>query len=183
MAIAHGAGRYPRPASGYDRIMRTSRHLALLCVAALVATGAVAQDERSRAARERTAETASVAEAPTANPARYANPLSPPPPTETRGNARYSPFPQQRPSPTDLRYRKLQGRYEMPREISIGMHRAIENAQRRHGGKVLSADRMQVDGRELYRVKLLTPSGRVRVVQSEDEATPEPDASEQPGDK
>ena len=72
----------------------------------------------------------------------------------------------------------------MPREISQGMHRAIEDAQRQHGGKILSADRMRNDGRDVYRVKLLTPAGRVRVVQMpENEA---PDASgrqQQQGEK
>jgi len=45
------------------------------------------------------------------------------------------------------------------------MQRAIERAQSEHGGKVLSADRIRYRGQDTYRVKLLTPGGRVRVVQ------------------
>jgi hypothetical protein len=87
--------------------------------------------------------------------------------------------------PTDdreLRYERLRNRYPMPREISSDMHQAIESAQRQHGGKVLSADRMRSDGRDVYRVKLLTRSGRVRVVQMpKNDAAP--DARTQQGEQ
>ncbi|MBK6728589.1 MAG: hypothetical protein IPG63_15420 [Xanthomonadales bacterium] len=73
----------------------------------------------------------------------------------------------------ELRAQSLRSRYEMPREISQDMHRAIEDAQRQHGGKILSADRMRNEGRDVYRVKLLTPAGRVRVVQMPDNEAPE----------
>lgn len=51
------------------------------------------------------------------------------------------------------------------RSVPRDMQRAIEQAQAEHGGKVLSADRIRYRGQDTYRVKLLTPSGRVRVVQ------------------
>lgn len=49
----------------------------------------------------------------------------------------------------------------VPRNLQL----AIERAQSTHGGKVLSADRIRYRGQDTYRVKLLTPGGRVRVVQ------------------
>ncbi|MBI2398481.1 MAG: hypothetical protein HYV17_11860 [Xanthomonadales bacterium] len=81
-----------------------------------------------------------------------------------------------RPDARELRAQSLRSRYELPRELNRDMHRAIEDAQRRHGGKILSADRLRNDGRDVYRVKLLTPGGRVRVVQM-----PETEAAEAPG--
>ena len=57
--------------------------------------------------------------------------------------------------------------------VSRDLQRAIEQAQSEHGGKVLSADRIRFRGRDTYRVKLLTPSGRVRVVQLSKQAAPE----------
>ncbi|HWT15962.1 MAG TPA: hypothetical protein VN581_09280 [Patescibacteria group bacterium] len=84
--------------------------------------------------------------------------------------------------PLDRRFETLRNRYQMPREMSQEMHQAIRDAQRTHGGKILSADRMRSDGRDVYRVKLLTRSGRVRVVQMpENDAAP--DARGQQGEQ
>ena len=57
--------------------------------------------------------------------------------------------------------------------VSQDLQRAIEQAQHEHGGKVLSADRIRFRGQDTYRVKLLTPNGRVRVVQLSKQAAPE----------
>lgn len=84
----------------------------------------------------------------------------------------------------DRRIELLRSRYQMPREISQDMHRAILDAQNEHGGKVLSADRMHSDGRDIFRVKLLTSSGRVRVVQVPSrEPSPTPNGREQQGEQ
>jgi hypothetical protein len=60
----------------------------------------------------------------------------------------------------------------MGRNVPSDLQRAIERAQSEHGGKVLSADRIRYRGQDTYRVKLLTPSGRVRVVQMSEPAAP-----------
>ncbi len=57
--------------------------------------------------------------------------------------------------------------------VSRDLQSAIEQAQSEHGGKVLSADRIRFRGQDTYRVKLLTPGGRVRVVQLSKQAAPE----------
>lgn len=48
----------------------------------------------------------------------------------------------------------------------------------RDGGKVLRAERMQRGGEEVYRIKVLTPEGRVRVLhdRGQPEASPRPRA-------
>lgn len=54
------------------------------------------------------------------------------------------------------------------------LNRAIEQVRAEHGGKILSADRMQHRGQEVFRVKVLTPEGRVKTVQLSEpsESTP-----------
>ena len=49
---------------------------------------------------------------------------------------------------------------------------SVRRVERQTGGKVLRAEPIQRDGREIYRVKIVTPQGRVRVV--EDDAGPPP---------
>lgn len=44
------------------------------------------------------------------------------------------------------------------------LQEAIEAVQRETGGRVLSADVVRAGPRELYRIKVLTPDGRVRVI-------------------
>ncbi len=44
------------------------------------------------------------------------------------------------------------------------LQEAVEEVQRETGGRVLSADTVRAGPRELYRIKVLTPDGRVRVV-------------------
>jgi hypothetical protein len=44
---------------------------------------------------------------------------------------------------------------------------SVRRVQRETGGEVLKAQPIQRDGREVYRVKILTPQGRIRVVEDE----------------
>ena len=101
-----------------------------------------------------------------------------------RRSDRYAPQQQRQVDPMQQRYETLRNRYSNPpaQEYGRDLHQAVETARRRHGGKVLSAERMQMDGRDGYRVKLLTPSGRVRIVQMPNpEVSPTPE--EQQGEQ
>ncbi len=90
--------------------------------------------------------------------------------------------------PRDPRATDYQTRIE-PQDLRGGyvpqdMQRAIERAQSEHGGKVLSADRIRYRGQDTYRVKLLTPGGRVRVVQlSETAASARESENQRKGDE
>ena len=44
---------------------------------------------------------------------------------------------------------------------------SVRRVERQTGGEVLRAEPMQRDGREVYRLKVLTSDGRVRVVQED----------------
>jgi len=44
---------------------------------------------------------------------------------------------------------------------------SVLRAERQTGGEVLRAERMQRDGREVYRLKVLTPDGRVRIMRED----------------
>jgi hypothetical protein len=44
---------------------------------------------------------------------------------------------------------------------------SVRRVERQTGGEVLRAEPMQRDGREVYRLKVLTADGRVRVVQDD----------------
>ena len=44
---------------------------------------------------------------------------------------------------------------------------SVRRVERETGGEVLRAEPMQRDGREIYRLKVLTADGRVRVVQDD----------------
>jgi len=46
-----------------------------------------------------------------------------------------------------------------------GLPASVHRIQRETGGQVLRAQPIQRDGREVYRVKVLTPQGRIRVVE------------------
>lgn len=50
------------------------------------------------------------------------------------------------------------------RERMSSLQEAIEEVQRETGGRVLAADTVRAGPRELYRIKVLTPDGRVRVI-------------------
>ena len=54
---------------------------------------------------------------------------------------------------------------------------SVRRVERQTGGEVLRAEPMQRDGREVYRMKVLTSDGRVRVVQEDPR---DPPAGERP---
>lgn len=49
-------------------------------------------------------------------------------------------------------------------ESGVSLNEAVRQAQRETSGRVLSADTVKQGGRTTHRIKVLTPSGRVRVV-------------------
>lgn len=57
-----------------------------------------------------------------------------------------------------------QPRVESPRSE---LPESVLRAERETGGQVLRAEAMQRDGREVYRLKVLTPDGRVRIMRDD----------------
>jgi uncharacterized membrane protein YkoI len=51
-----------------------------------------------------------------------------------------------------------------PSWAQVTRDQAAAVAQRLNGGRVLAVDRTDADGRTVWRVKVLTPTGEVRVV-------------------
>jgi len=49
-------------------------------------------------------------------------------------------------------------------EGGVSLNEAVQQVQRETGGRVLSADTVSQGGRSLHRIKVLTPSGQVRIV-------------------
>jgi uncharacterized membrane protein YkoI len=47
---------------------------------------------------------------------------------------------------------------------AISVRDAVERVQRETGGRILSAETVQIGRQRIYRVKVLTPDGRVRVI-------------------
>ena len=47
----------------------------------------------------------------------------------------------------------------------IGVQEAVAQAQQQTPGKVLSAQSLRLGKRKIYRIKILTPDGQVRIVQ------------------
>jgi hypothetical protein len=47
---------------------------------------------------------------------------------------------------------------------AISVRDAVEHVQRETGGRILSAETVQIGRQRIYRVKVLTPDGRVRIV-------------------
>ena len=72
----------------------------------------------------------------------------------------------------DTRRSGIDRRSEGPERVDSDLNRAVEQVQSQHGGKILSADRMRHRGQDVYRVKVLTPDGRVKTVQLEQPQTP-----------
>ena len=72
-------------------------------------------------------------------------------------------------------------RPEMPRQNPANsLSDAVRRAQRETGGQVLGAERIQFDGRDINRVKVMDDSGRVRYMDDDPQrgrATPQPSRS------
>jgi uncharacterized membrane protein YkoI len=49
-------------------------------------------------------------------------------------------------------------------EAGVSLNDAVQQVQRETGGRVLSADTVNQGGRAVHRIKVLTPSGQVRIV-------------------
>lgn len=179
MHLSHG-GCVSRPdARGYDADMMPNRFLVIVTLAALAAAAVRAESEPAPHPKDdaETARATLVSPDAAAIPGRYSRDAY------TSGSDTRQ-MPSRRSDAREQRIQSLQNRYAVPREMSRDMHAAIEQAQRAHGGKVLSADRLRNDGRDVYRVKLLTPNGRVRVVQlQKPESSPAPQAREQQGEQ
>jgi hypothetical protein len=58
------------------------------------------------------------------------------------------------------------------RDHGNGLPDSVRRVERQTGGEVLRAEPMQRDGREVYRLKVLTADGRVRVVQDDPDQPP-----------
>lgn len=54
-----------------------------------------------------------------------------------------------------------------------GLPASVRRVERQTGGEVLRAEPMQRDGREVYRLKVLTADGRVRVMQDDPDRPPQ----------
>jgi hypothetical protein len=64
-----------------------------------------------------------------------------------------------------------------------GLPDSVRRVERQTGGEVLRAEPMQRDGREVYRLKVLTADGRVRVVQDDPERNSPPPPERKGKDK
>ncbi|MEO8159980.1 MAG: hypothetical protein ABI588_01070 [Arenimonas sp.] len=64
-----------------------------------------------------------------------------------------------------------------------GLPDSVRRVERQTGGEVLRAEPMQRDGREVYRLKVLTSDGRVRVVQDDPDKPRERPQPERKGKK
>lgn len=60
---------------------------------------------------------------------------------------------------------------------------SVRRVERQTGGEVLRAEPMQRDGREVYRLKVLTSDGRVRVVQDDPSDPPAGDRGSRQRDR
>ena len=48
---------------------------------------------------------------------------------------------------------------------AVNLQEAVERVQQETGGKILSAETVRIGRQKMFRIKVLTPDGRVRVVQ------------------
>jgi uncharacterized membrane protein YkoI len=81
---------------------------------------------------------------------------------EQRDELRHAPGHDHAPPP---RWRDDSARRDyQPRAPGLSLDEAVERAERQSGGRVLSAQTVYDGSRPVYRIKLLTPSGRVRVM-------------------
>ena len=49
-------------------------------------------------------------------------------------------------------------------EAGVSLNEAVQQVQRETGGRVLSAETVNQGGQTVHRIKVLTPSGQVRIV-------------------
>ena len=49
-------------------------------------------------------------------------------------------------------------------DVGMSLNQAVQQVQRDTGGRILSAETVDQGGRRVHRIKVLLPSGRVRVV-------------------
>lgn len=59
------------------------------------------------------------------------------------------------------------GKGAVDRSTGTTLPESVRRVERQTGGEVLRAEPMQQDGREVYRLKVLTRDGRVRVMQAD----------------
>lgn len=64
----------------------------------------------------------------------------------------------------EQRYPDSRGNEARPQSRGISLSEAVSEAERRTGGRVLSADPREENGELYYRVKVLTPNGRVQIL-------------------
>jgi hypothetical protein len=57
----------------------------------------------------------------------------------------------------------VEPRQQRPRRDDGGMGESVRRVERSSGGRVISAERIQSDGRDLNRIKVMDDRGRVRV--------------------
>ncbi len=77
------------------------------------------------------------------------------------------------PNAPPLRQEPAPGR-DRDERADRGLPESVRRVERQTGGEVLRAEPMQRDGREVYRLKVLTADGRVRVVQDDPDRPREP---------
>ncbi|MFT3754992.1 MAG: hypothetical protein QM769_03460 [Pseudoxanthomonas sp.] len=68
-------------------------------------------------------------------------------------------------SDTPSRLDRMRPTEQAPRRAS--MSESVRQAQRSSGGRVLGAERMQSDGRDIIRVKVMDGQGRVRYIDND----------------
>jgi hypothetical protein len=71
----------------------------------------------------------------------------------------------QRVEPQGFQSQRNENEFQRTDPRDGGLPASVRRVQRETGGQVLKAQPMQRDGREMYRVKVLTPQGRIRVVE------------------
>lgn len=64
----------------------------------------------------------------------------------------------------EQRYPDSRGSESRPQPRGMSLSEAVSEAERRTGGRVLSADPREENGELYYRVKVLTPNGRVQIL-------------------
>lgn len=86
---------------------------------------------------------------------------------DRRSNDRRDDYPSRYEQPSqryDQRYPDSRGNEARPQSRGMSLSEAVSEAERRTGGRVLSADPREENGELYYRVKVLTPNGRVQIL-------------------